>query len=378
MRNRLILVLAGIARTLPEPPSVLVKGSTSSGKSTLLKETVRLFPPDCVVERAGLSAKALAHGFGSLANKILLLNEYKCGKDAELLLRLLQSDGRISHEFTTVRGASRGTQTVERVGTPVVLTTTTDDRVFPDDETRFLSIWVDESPTQTLAIVTAQASGPRAKNEEDLPVWQTAMSLLARKNAEFQDPPVWLRYVAENLPLDKLRVRRDWKRILNFCRAVALCRPSTSGKEAVDITFADYCVAFRILEPALASTVYSLRTQELNLGRAVALLNEQLGRAVTTREIAEKLNWNDALVYKYLKPAVKNQLLKYETGTREKNVKLLWTNTDVTGGFLPSPKSVFQNNPEIGPEVRYVDPFTGKQVIMRAVPKGGDRQARSA
>jgi hypothetical protein len=154
-RNRLILLLAGIARTLPDPPSVLVKGSTSSGKSTIVKKTVQLFSPDCVVERAGLSGKALAYGKGSLANKILFINEYRSGKDSQLLLRLLQTEGRIRHESTTLWGSRRSTKTVERVGAPVVLTTTTDDRVFADDETRFLSVWIDESPAQTLAIVKA-------------------------------------------------------------------------------------------------------------------------------------------------------------------------------------------------------------------------------
>ncbi len=100
-RNILILVLAGIARTLPKPPHVLIQGPTSSGKTTLVKITLQLFPPNCVVERAGLSAKALAHGKGSLANKILFIQEYRCGKDAQQLLRLLQSEGRITHEFTT-------------------------------------------------------------------------------------------------------------------------------------------------------------------------------------------------------------------------------------------------------------------------------------
>jgi hypothetical protein len=137
-RNRLILLLAGIGRTLPEPPSVLVKGSSSSGKSTLVKDSVQLFPPDSVLERAGLSGKALAYGSDSLANKILMINEYRCGKDSQLLLRLLQSESRISHASTTIRGRQRGTRTVERIGMPVVLTTTTDDKVFTDDETRFL------------------------------------------------------------------------------------------------------------------------------------------------------------------------------------------------------------------------------------------------
>jgi hypothetical protein len=99
-RNILIVLLAAIARVFSQPPSVLIKGPTSSGKSTLVKTTLLLFPPGCIMQRAGLSAKALAHGKGSLAHKILFIHEYRCGKDARLLLRLLQSEGRITHEFT--------------------------------------------------------------------------------------------------------------------------------------------------------------------------------------------------------------------------------------------------------------------------------------
>jgi len=96
----LILLLAAIARVFPKPPSVLIEGPTSSGKSTVVKTTLQLFPPECILERAGLSRKALAHGKGSLAHRILFIHEYRCGKDAQQLLRLLQSEGRIAHEFT--------------------------------------------------------------------------------------------------------------------------------------------------------------------------------------------------------------------------------------------------------------------------------------
>lgn len=96
----LVLLLAAIARVLSKPPSVLIKGPTSSGKSTVVKTTLQLFPPGSVIERAGLSKKALAHGKGSLAQKILFIHEYRGGRDAQLLLRLLQSEGRIAHEFT--------------------------------------------------------------------------------------------------------------------------------------------------------------------------------------------------------------------------------------------------------------------------------------
>src|ERR1700758_3823012 len=60
--NRLVLFLACNTKTFPAPASVLVKGSTSSGKTTLVKSSLLVFPPDCVVERSGLSRMALAHG----------------------------------------------------------------------------------------------------------------------------------------------------------------------------------------------------------------------------------------------------------------------------------------------------------------------------
>jgi hypothetical protein len=359
VRNRLILLLAGIARSLPDPPSVLVKGSTSSGKSTLVKDSIQLFPPDCILERAGLSGKALAYGRGSLANKILVINEYRCGRDAQLLLRLLQSEGQIKHEATTVRGVGRSTQTVERVGMPAVLTTTTDEKVFSDDETRFLSVWVDESPKQTLAIVRAQASVPKSVDFRELRAWRTALSFLTCRKGDFRHPPEWLRYVAEHLPLGKIRVRRDWNRFLSFLRAVALCRSTPFPIEPLDITFSDYCVAYEILEPVLASTLRGLPTQELLVSKAVATVGKHLQRAVTIREVAKHLRWKRSLVYKHLKAAVRHRLVKYEAGTRERNVKRVLACDEVATGFLPSPRLVLKNNRGIGRKVKYVDPFSG-------------------
>lgn len=357
--NTLILALAAIGRTQPTNASVIVKGSTSSGKSTLVKSVAQLFPPDCIIERASLSPKALAHGQGSLAGKIFLLREYRGGKDALLLLRLLQSEGQIEHEFTTIRGAERSTETARRIGTPVVLTTTTEAKVFEDDETRFLSVWVDETPDQSLAIMVAKASGPRVADYRDLPVWRKALSLLVCKKGDFKNPPSWLRYVAEQLPLERVRVRRDWDRFLSFCKSIALCRGDWHPKRSVNITFGDYCVAYLILEPVFASTLRGLHSQEVVLRKTVASLNRQLNRAVTIVEIANELDWKKPLVYKFVKSGTKNGLLEYEDGTREKNVKRIIARQEDSGRFLPSPRLVLRNNPEVGDEVTYVNPFTG-------------------
>jgi len=122
------------------------------------------------------------------------------------------------------RSRKRGTRVAQRVGVPVVITTTTDDVVFADDETRFLSSWIDTSPEQSLAILKARAKGPKVIDRRDIAVWQAAMSALKYKKGDFEHPPKWLQYVAKHLPLGDVRVRREWDRFLTFCSAIALCR----------------------------------------------------------------------------------------------------------------------------------------------------------
>lgn len=363
-RNCLIVVLACLTRTLPWPVSVLVKGSTSSGKSTIVESSIKLFAPSCIVERAGLSKKALAYGNRSLAKAILFLNEYRCGKDAQQFTRLLQTQGQISHESTTISGSKRGTRTLKRVGVPVVLSTTTDEQVFADDETRFLSIFVDESPEQSRRIVLARSRKPRASDVTDLPIWQKATSLVTHRKGDFENPPKWMEFVAKHLPHDKVRVRRDWDRFLSFCSAVALLRSFGSSK-AVDISFEDYCIAYRILEPVFASTLHNQESEEHVLAKIVAELSGRQQRAVSVREIAAKLGLKKPVVYKRVKRAIKKRLIKYAAGTREKNLKLVLPVGQGTGRFLPHPRVVLKHNPELGKKVTYIDPLSGKKRTVR-------------
>ena len=363
-RIKVLLILGCITRHTPEPVSIILKAPTGTGKTTLVRSVIRLFPPDCVIERAGLSKKALVHGKGSLSNKILFINEYRCGKDAQQLIRLTQSGEDIKHEYTTIAGRRRKTEVAERVGTPVVLTTTTDEVIFADDASRFLAVHVDDSPKQNLAILLSRATKPRPNDVADLPIWQAAMAKIKCKAADFRNPPKWLLDVARRLPLNDVRVRRDWSRILSFCNAAALLRGFESTAP-VDIEFVDYCVAYRILEPILAASLKGSDAPEYKVARAVAKLNKRLNRPVTVHEIATKLHWKDSRVYKHLKTAARRKLVTYEKGTRERNLRPVVAGRGRAGSFLPSPRSVLRRNPAIKGKVKYVDPLTGEWVVYR-------------
>ena len=162
-RNRLVLYLACLTSALEKLVSVLLKGPTSTGKNNLAKAVLSLIPPEKVLTRSSFSKKTLAYGAEELAGKILYLVEHKGGKDAQFFTRLLQSEGEIHHEATIAVGSHRGTEVASRTGAPVFISTTTDERVYADDETRFLSIRADESAELTRDVVRAKFKEKRGK-----------------------------------------------------------------------------------------------------------------------------------------------------------------------------------------------------------------------
>lgn len=369
LRNRVLLFLAALTKDLCFPISVLVKGPSSVGKSNLLRNVLELFPPECVIKRASLSKKAPVYGADELKGKLLYLFEYRGGKDALLLTRLLQSEGEIVHEYTTGAGRHRGTAVVSRKGTPVVLTTTTQDKVYEDDETRFLSIRADDSPEQTQAVLRAQfAQNPMQAEQLELPVWHEAIRILGQRIPNFRHP-AWFGFLAEQIPADEPRARRDSPRFLSLLRAVALCRSHSDRrvKEGgeVEINFSDYCVTHRIVSKAFTLTFAGAHPKSLELAKAVRLLGKESMRPPSVTEVAKHLGWKQSLVYKFTKIAIRQRLIEYESGTRLWNQKRLLPGPISSSSFLPDPLFVFRKRRDVGDVVRYIDPLTGKKKILR-------------
>jgi hypothetical protein len=366
-RNGLVFFLAAITKNLDRSVSVLEKGESSTGKSELVKAVIRLLPPESVLVRASLSKTAPVHGTEDLAGKILYIVEYRGARDAMYLTRLLQSEGEIRHEYAIAVGRHRGTRVASRKGSPVIFTTTTEERVFQDDETRFLSVQADDSVEQTQEVIRAHFSRePHESNSaEDLPVWQEANRILCKKIPEFRYPG-WFEFLADQIPVDEPRARRDGVRFLSLLKAVTLCRSHSDGRfkkssNEIEIDFADYCVGYRILSRAFASTFAGVDLKALTLAKVVRRLNKRLDQPATVKELVEELGWDQAVVYKYAKKAEKRNLVEYEPGTHPRNQKRLLPGLVVRQGFLPDPNLILQNCPELGDEVSYIDPLTGKE-----------------
>lgn len=353
--NRLITPLACITAYFGNRVSLLITGPSGCGKSTIPENALKLLPPECVIKRVSFSQKALVYGEGSLDGKVLYVPEYRSGKEAQLLIRILQSEGELAHEYT----AGRKTKVVKRLGSPVVLTTTTEEAIFEDDSTRFLTIRASESPKKILAVLkNAIANSIISGEEPPVEAWQEAFRELRSRAQKPFSFPGFLEFVAEQLPLDEVRVQRDWKRFLAFLQAIALCRPQNGP--STKITFGDYCIAHRLLNSAFTGTTQAVSENELAVQRTVTKLWSNRRRAVTINDIRDKLSWPEGVTYKYVRVAVKHGLVKYADGTRERNVKLLLPTNRVARDFLPNPMRVLEHIGRGKGETVYVDPLTGE------------------
>jgi len=339
---------------LKDKVSLVLTGPSGCGKSTIAEITTKLLPPEWVIKRVSFSRKAFAYGKELLDGKVLYVAEYRGGAEAQHLLRILQSEGELSHEYT-VGGK---TEVVQRLGSPVVLTTTTDETIFEDDSTRFLAIRVSEAPNKILAVLK-NAIGRRAQLEEPpVEVWQNAFRLLQERVDESSRFPGWLDFVAEQLPREQVRVQRDWKRFLALLQAAALCRPQNGS--AMKVTLGDYCVTYRIVNAAFTATTHAVSENEIAIQRVVKRLASETRQAVMIGTVRKELSWTKGMVYKYAHLAAKHGLVEFEPGTREKNIKHLLPTDDAVGNFLPNPKKVLEHIGRGGGKTEYVDPLTGE------------------
>jgi hypothetical protein len=199
--------------------------------------------------------------------------------------------------------------------------------------------------------------------EDSLEVFQEAFRILVekKKNTQFHFPK-WLRYVAGSVPLDQVRVRRDWGRFVQFLEAIAVCRKFSDEDQdstTIEITFPDYCVAYHLLNSVFSSTLQGVREQELEIAKAVRRIFDEKRLPVPIDEIAKDLGWQQPKVYKYIHDAATHNLIRFDPGTKPKNRKLVLPGLLNAQDFVPSPSQVFNANEELGEMVSYVDPISG-------------------
>ena len=149
-----------------------IKGPSSCGKSVLRGRVLDFFPPESVISFTTLSEKALLYYREDFCHKILSMGEASGAEEQELqdyLLRELMSEGRLIYPVVQKVGDELVTVNIEKNGPVAFQVTTTKAALHPENETRMISIDVDDSQEQTELVIAkvAEIVGAQRRGRQD-------------------------------------------------------------------------------------------------------------------------------------------------------------------------------------------------------------------
>jgi hypothetical protein len=308
-REAKIIYLALTSRIFERPVNVALKGPSSGGKSFLVDQCLDLFPQSAYHALSAMSEKALAYSQEPMSHRHLVIYEAAgLGSEfAQYLMRSLLSEGRIRYE--TVEKTSEGIKSrlIEREGPTGLIVTTTRAGLHPENETRILSLEVDDSPKQTMAVLLAHAKGER-QQALDLTPFQALQRIL-----ELESPQVVIPF-AEPLALGcnpaAVRLRRDFPMVLHLVKAHAALHVHQRIKdkqERVVATIEDYQVVYDLVADLVACGTGQKVTEPMQetVGAVKALVGDRQDHpGISIQDIASYLDLHKSTISRRVKKAL--------------------------------------------------------------------------
>ncbi len=159
-QNRIFLFVTASSYFTENTLHAIVQGSTSSGKTHLIKEVVSFMPSEDVIKLTRVTDSSFYnYGEYQLKNKLLVIEDYDGLKEeAEYAFRELQSNGEIISS-TSVKDETTGNiaAQIRRVRGPIgSIIATTRGSIYEDNMSRSFALSVDESKEQDLHVITYQ------------------------------------------------------------------------------------------------------------------------------------------------------------------------------------------------------------------------------
>ncbi len=193
-----LIYLALTSRVIDRPISMAIKGTSSAGKSYILKTVLKFFPESAYFDISSMSDKALFYTEESFEHRFLIIGE-AVGLSSDFisyLLRILLSEGQIKH--MTVESTDHGNQgkNLEKKGPTGFITTTTQVQLHPENETRIVSVDISDDCDQTKQIMIKTAESAMGWDKEkpslqDFIDYQEWIEKKVKKKLLFLMPKFW-------------------------------------------------------------------------------------------------------------------------------------------------------------------------------------------
>ena len=353
-----LVYLAVTSRVLPwgkpieRPVSVIVKGTSSTGKSHAIRAVLNFFPEDAYVLLGSMSKKYLFYAEENFARRFVVVPEWaSIAEDEEVvaLLRTLLSEGRVIHGTVNLdKDGGRKAHRIEKEGPTGLLMTTTAAAIDPEMETRLLSVVTDDSPEQTRRVFQALAKLEDESSDDaiDYTVWHELQTWIAEQNDARVDVP-FIGALADLMPVGATRLRRDFVSLLCLVRAHAILHQATrerDGRGRIVATKEDYAtvrnlVADLIAEGADAGVSAAMRETV----EAVRALQAEGAAHVKAKDLIDRMGVGQSAGYDRIHRAVRAGYLTNEANKNERGMKLV-AGAPLPGEeeFLPSVEDVFR------------------------------------
>ena len=300
-RNVQIIYLALTSRFLKQPVSVAVKGNSSAGKSFSSGQTLEFFPKETYIDFTSTSPKLLAYSSQSYKHRFIVMAEATGMKDENVnyFLRSLLSEGVI--RYATVEKNATGHLTdreIVKEGPTGLLVTTTANSLHPENETRCLSLRINETADQRRRILEERAKRRLNQIEEtDYTEWHALQTWLKHANHKVVIP--FALELARSVPVKALRIRRDIDKIQNLIEAHAILHQMNREVDengCIVATLNDYDAVRALINEAVSIDVGervagSIRRVVNAVKKLYAATEEPVGQIEVARELnADKSN----------------------------------------------------------------------------------------
>jgi hypothetical protein len=310
-----LLYLALNTRHLTETQlvNVAVKGPSSSGKSFLVEKVLGFYPDAAYHMLTAMSERALAYSDESLSHRFLVLAEAAgmSGEFQTYLIRSLLSEGKLRYETVERTNDGIKPRIIERNGPTGLIVTTTRLRLHNENETRMLTVTADDSPDHTRAIFAALAD--EDYEPPDLSQWVALQEWVGA------DPvPVTIPYskvLAQKIPAAAVRLRRDFKALLNLIRSHALLHRESRATDATGRIIAnleDYEEVRELVAGLVAEGVGATVPQIVRdtVWAVRVALEKSEGSTTTIKKVGEQLQLDYSATYRRVKLALDGGFLK--------------------------------------------------------------------
>jgi hypothetical protein len=365
--NALVVFIVSCSRLLANPLHLFVKGPSSAGKNFLVRTVLKFLPPKHVSEVSSSTDAAWNYLGKKLMHKVLYFQEVDESSGAIHGTRLLISENRLVRYVTVWKKGKRVTVRQETKGPIASMSTSTRDRLKIDDETRRVSIRVDESQEQTKRITAAKLAGVMGISQADIEVWWEVQRLLAERASWPIERPKWFRELDAFIPGD-LSVRRHLPAFLEAVNTVCLIRsfrkdPAELEKtRRLKITFRDFAIAALTFNEGISTTLDERDKEVEEVCSALQRASSSRGgEPVSASALASELGVSLDIAYARLRKARSSGAVRQSNKPGRTNRKLYLPRPRTR--FLADPEEIFEQLTCFSRQLELVHPVTGKWVV---------------